>query len=864
MNYGKKSTAKKRTALISRSSMMGKRARVSFIRVLFVSLIALCIAVTCLGVGSFRGVIDTAPDVDDIDIMPLGYATFLYDDAGNQIRKLAAPDSNRLPVTLDQIPVDLQHAVVAIEDERFYEHNGIDVKGILRAGMKALTTGDFSEGASTITQQLLKNNVFTNWTSESTQLERFTRKIQEQYLAVQVEKKTDKDTILENYLNTINLGAGSYGVQAAARQYFDKDVWDLNLSECATLAGITQNPTKFNPIINPDSNRKRRKEVLQHMLDQNYITQDQYDEALADDVYSRIQAAQEKNSSTENTVYTYFEDELTDQIINDLMNIKGYTKKQATNLLYSGGLKVYTTQDSKIQNILDEEYADPSNYPDTVQYELDYALTVTDPDGNQVNYSKEMLQLYFQNENPDFDLLFDSPEDGQTYVDKYKASILANGSKVLAERVNFAPQPQSSMSVIDQHTGYVKALIGGRGEKTASLTLNRATDTTRQPGSTFKIVSTYAPALNEKGMTLATTFEDEPYEYPDGSPVNNATRSYNGTTTIRTAIQNSINVVAVKCLEKVTPELGLKYLDNFGFTTLAHGTKADKDANGNVWSDANLATALGGITRGVTNVELCASYAAIANGGNYIKPIYYTKILDHNGNVLIENTAAERSVIKESTAFLLTSAMEDVVKQGTGTACQLDNMPVAGKTGTTEAYNDLWFVGYTPYYTCAVWSGYDNNEKLPDYARNFHKALWKKVMTRIHEGLPSKEFEKPASVEKLSVCEETGLLPRAGCPVITEYFDVGTMPTEYCDQHFYGSNDDYDYNYDADSSDQTDNTTDTDNSENSDNGNTDNSGDSNNTDDNGNSSDDGTDNTGGSDDNGDGNEDDSSYQVDYY
>lgn len=864
MNYGKKSTAKKRTALISRSSMMGKRARVSFIRVLFVSLIALCIAVTCLGVGSFRGVIDTAPDVDDIDIMPLGYATFLYDDAGNQIRKLAAPDSNRLPVTLDQIPVDLQHAVVAIEDERFYEHNGIDVKGILRAGMKALTTGDFSEGASTITQQLLKNNVFTNWTSESTQLERFTRKIQEQYLAVQVEKKTDKDTILENYLNTINLGAGSYGVQAAARQYFDKDVWDLNLSECATLAGITQNPTKFNPIINPDSNRKRRKEVLQHMLDQNYITQDQYDEALADDVYSRIQAAQEKNSSTENTVYTYFEDELTDQIINDLMNIKGYTKKQATNLLYSGGLKVYTTQDSKIQNILDEEYADPSNYPDTVQYELDYALTVTDPNGNQVNYSKEMLQLYFQNEDPDFDLLFDSPEDGQTYVDKYKASILANGSKVLAERVNFAPQPQSSMSVIDQHTGYVKALIGGRGEKTASLTLNRATDTTRQPGSTFKIVSTYAPALNEKGMTLATTFEDEPYEYPDGSPVNNATRSYNGTTTIRTAIQNSINVVAVKCLEKVTPELGLKYLDNFGFTTLAHGTEADKDANGNVWSDANLATALGGITRGVTNVELCASYAAIANNGNYIKPIYYTKILDHNGNVLIENTAAERSVIKESTAFLLTSAMEDVVKQGTGTACQLDNMPVAGKTGTTEAYNDLWFVGYTPYYTCAVWSGYDNNEKLPDYARNFHKALWKKVMTRIHEGLPSKEFEKPASVEKLSVCEETGLLPRAGCPVITEYFDVGTMPTEYCDQHFYGSNDDYDYNYDADSSDQTDNTTDTDNSENSDNGNTDNSGDSNNTDDNGNSSDDGTDNTGGSDDNGDGNEDDSSYQVDYY
>lgn len=880
MNYGKKSTARKRNSLISRSSMMGKRARVSFIRVLFVSLIALCIGVTCLGIGSFRGVIDNAPDVNDIDIMPLGYATFLYDDQGNQIRKLAAPNSNRLPVTLDQIPEDLQHAVVAIEDERFYEHNGIDVKGILRAGVKAITTGDFSEGASTITQQLLKNNVFTNWTSESTWLEKFTRKFQEQYLAVQVEKKTDKNTILENYLNTINLGAGAYGVQAAARQYFDKDVWDLNLSECATLAGITQNPTRFNPIVNPENNQKRRKEVLQHMLDQNYITKKQYKAALADDIYSRIQAAQEKNSSTENTVYTYFEDELTDQIINDLMNIKGYTKTQATNLLYSGGLKVYTTQDSNIQNILDEEYADPSNYPDEVQYELDYALTVTDPDGNQVNYSKEMLQLYFQNEDPSFDLLFDSPEEGQTYVDRYKENILANGSKVVAERVNFAPQPQSSMSVIDQQTGYVKALIGGRGEKTASLTLNRATDTTRQPGSTFKIVSTYAPALNEKGMSLATTFEDEPYEYPDGSPVNNATRSYNGTTTIRTAIQNSINVVAVKCLEQVTPELGLQYLDNFGFTTLAHGTEADTDANGNVWSDANLATALGGITRGVTNIELCASYAAIANGGTYIKPIYYTKILDHSGNVLIENTSAGRSVIKESTAYLLTSAMEDVVKKGTGTACQLDNMAVAGKTGTTEAYNDLWFVGYTPYYTCAVWSGYDNNEKLPDYARNFHKTLWKKVMTRIHEGLPEKDFTKPASVEKLSVCSETGLLPRAGCPVITEYFDVGTMPTEYCEEHYYDS---YDYDYDSDYSntdtentDDASQTTDAD-SDSTDNTGTDDTGNGDNTD-NGDGGSDNTDNTGGddngggdgdntgdNDDGGDsGGEDDSSYQIDYY
>ena len=790
MNYGKKSVSKKRNSLISRTAMMGKRAHVSLIRVLFVVLITICVVIGCTGIGAFRGIIDNAPDVNDIDISPLGYATFLYDGDGNQLRKLTAPSSNRLPVSIDQIPVDLQHAVVAIEDERFYEHNGIDVRGILRAFVKNLSSGDLSEGASTITQQLLKNNVFTNWTQESTWLERFTRKIQEQYLAVEIEKKiNNKNVILENYLNTINLGAGTYGVQAAARKYFNKDVWDLNLSECTTLAGITQNPTQYNPIEHPEANAKRRKEVLDHMIDQGYITQEQYDQVINDDIYSEIQAAQVLNEETDNTVYSYFEDELIDQVINDLMNIKGYTRTQAQNLVYSGGLSIYTTQDASIQKILDEEYADPSNYPDYVQYALDYALTVQNPDGEEVNYSKEMLRLYFQNEDPEFDLLFDSQEEGQSYVDRYKEHVLADGSTVVSERVSFAPQPQSSMSIIDQHTGYVKAIIGGRGEKTASLTLNRATDTTRQPGSTFKILSTYAPALNEKGMTLATTFEDEPYNYPDGSPVNNASKSYGGTTTIRRAIQNSINVVAVKCLEEVTPELGLQYLDNFGFTTLAHGTEADKDADGTIWTDANLPMALGGLTHGVTNVELCAAYAAIANNGNYIEPIYYTKILDHNGNVLIEKNSAGRSVIKESTAWLLTSAMEDVVNQGTGTACQLDDMTVAGKTGTTDAYNDLWFVGYTPYYTCAVWSGFDNNEKLPEDARDFHKNLWKKVMTRIHEGLPDKEFDMPASVEKISICEETGLLPRAGCPVITEYFDIGDVPTDYCDQHFYESDD---------------------------------------------------------------------------
>ena len=870
MNYGKKGSKKRQAELTSKGIMYGKKMRVIFCKVLLVCCFAVAIIGGSLGFGVYKGILDSAPSIDDIDATPTGYLTTVLDNQGNEIATLVASGSNRKNVTIDEIPINLQHAFVALEDSRFYEHNGIDLTGIIRAGVTGIASGgNFSQGASTITQQLLKNTVFTEWTSETSFIDKLERKIQEQYLAVQLEKKVSKNWIMENYLNAINLGQNTLGVAVASERYFGKDVSELTLSECAVLAAITQNPSRFNPISNPEKNAERRMKVLNNMLDQGFISQSEYDEAVADNVYDRIQLVNVELQ--DNGINSYFIDELTDQVIRDLVEQKGYTETQAYKTLYQSGLTIYSTQDMDIQNIADEEVNNQDNYTSSPKVSFSYRVSIRSTDGSVKNYSEQTMLSYYKNkDNPNFkstnySINFASEEDADAAIEQYKADIMQEGDEIVdgSETVIYTLQPQASLTVIDQSTGEVKAIVGGRGDKTASKTLNRATDTTRQPGSTFKIVSTYAPALNEKGMTLATTFEDEPYEYPDGSPVNNATRSYNGTTTIRTAIQNSINVVAVKCLEKVTPELGLKYLDNFGFTTLAHGTEADKDANGNVWSDANLATALGGITRGVTNVELCASYAAIANNGNYIKPIYYTKILDHNGNVLIENTAAERSVIKESTAFLLTSAMEDVVKQGTGTACQLDNMPVAGKTGTTEAYNDLWFVGYTPYYTCAVWSGYDNNEKLPDYARNFHKALWKKVMTRIHEGLPSKEFEKPASVEKLSVCEETGLLPRAGCPVITEYFDVGTMPTEYCDQHFYDS-DDYDYNYDTDSSDQTDNTTDTDNSESSDNGDTDNSGDSNNTDDNGNSGDDGTDNTGGSDDNGDGNEDDSSYQVDYY
>lgn len=793
MNFGKRATNKKRNALSSHSTMMGKKANVSILRVTFIALIAVLAIGGCMGIGAMRGLIDDAPNISEVNIVPVGEATFVYDSNGNQLQKLTAPDSNRMPVTIDQIPLDLQHAVVAIEDERFYEHNGIDIKGILRSGVVGITTGRFSEGASTITQQLIKNNVFTDWVNEST-LERFQRKFQEWYLALELEKQIkDKDVILQNYLNTINLGNGNYGVQAAAQDYFGKDVSDLTLSECTVLAGITQNPTKYNPVTNPENNAERRQEVLDHMLEQEYITKEQYDECLADNVYERIQSL-EAESEDEDTTYSYFIDELTEQVIQDLQDKRGYPEQQAYNALYSGGLRIYTTQDPAIQQICDEEYSDPDNFPSGSQVELDYALTVKHANGEEENYSSEMLEQYFiENESSDFTLLFDSQESAQAHIDAYKAAILTEGDEVVAETVHFTPQPQSSLCIIDQHTGYVKAIVGGRGEKSSSLSLNRATNTTRQPGSTFKPLAAYAAALNEGGMSLATTFEDEPFTYDNGEPLYNADRQYHGTVTMREAIVHSYNIPAVKCMIEITPELGVEYLEKFGFTTLV---TEPTEINGEIFDDDNASTAIGGITYGVSNLELTAAYAAIANNGTYIKPVFYTKILDSDGNVVIDNTPEKTTVIKPSTAYLLTSVMEDVITEGTGTRVQFDGMHLAGKTGTTDDYRDLWFCGFSPYYTCSVWAGYDDNTVLPQGTyRTYQQTLWRNIMERIHADLPDTDFKMPSTVQEASICTDTGLLATSSCNSVTEYFDTEQIPTQYCSGHYSYS---YDYDYSDD------------------------------------------------------------------
>ena len=795
MDYSRAGIKKKQRQLNSKGTKIKKMLGINLIKALLICGISMVIIGACLGVGMFKGILASTPDFSTIDVTPSGYATYLYDSEGHQLTKLIAENSNRTFVTMDKIPKCLADAVVAAEDERFYLHNGIDIKGIMRAAAIGLKNRHFSQGASTITQQLIKNNVFDNFVNEKG-FDKYKRKVQEQYLAMELEKRMDKEQILELYMNTINLGHNTLGVQAASLRYFGKPVYELNLSEAVTIAGITQNPSANDPILHPDTNAGRRERVLNKMLELGFITKQEWDECMADDVYARI--TETNTTIEESDIYTYFEDAVIDSAAKDLTEkflADGYSEVQASNkaynLLYSGGLSIYTTQDPQIQGIVDEIYTDEENYPSNTRWYLNYRLSVEHVNGDVENYSTERFREFFRQENPKFNMIYSSQDDAYAAIQTFQDNMLAAGDNVIAESITLTPQPQVSLTVEDQTNGHILAMIGGRGTKESSRSLNRAYSTTRQPGSTFKVVSTYAPALDSAGITLADVFIDAPFNYSNGRPVSNwyGRNSYRGICSVRYGIEQSLNIIAVKTLTVITPQLGFDYLKDFGFTTLVDRRVT---ADGRVLSDNQQALALGGITDGVTNMELNAAYATIANKGVYMEPILYTRILDHDGNVLLDKTQIQdqHRVIKETTAFLLTDAMVDVVTKGTGTACNFGNMAIAGKTGTTSSYKDVWFAGYTPYYTATCWTGYDNNEDLTGDEKNLSKTMWKKVMSRLHENLEYKSFDIPNGIVTATVCRSSGLLPVAGLcdeDLRTEYFAEGTVPHESCNVHYAGN-----------------------------------------------------------------------------
>jgi penicillin-binding protein 1A len=787
MNFGRRGIRNRQEYLASKSRKRLKKVMLGAGQLLLVAFIGLGVIGAALGLGVFRGVIDSAPSQTVIDVSPKGFSSFVYDAKNNQVAKLVSADSNRIPVSGDMITKNLAHAFVAIEDERFYEHKGIDAPGILRAAVIGVTTGNFSEGASTITQQLIKNNVFTSWTNE-TSVERIKRKLQEQYLAIELEKTMSKDTILLNYLNTINLGHGTLGVEAASQRYFDKHCDELTVSECAVLASIPQNPTQFDPIIYPEQNKQRREVVLNYMLNQGYIDNEQLAKAEEDDVYTRIQEVNIKKQVEDNKINSYFVDALQTQILQDLQDDAGKTEEEAYALLYSGGLKIYSTLDPDIQAICDRECSEDSgNFPENVKYILSYKLSVINEDGTTSNYDSNSLANWLAEQDWDADLMYSSKDNAYSDIEDFRNSVIKDPKKQkYTESVNLAPQPEISLTIEDQHNGHVLAMVGGRGDKEANRTLNRATDTLRQPGSTFKVITTYAPALDTGDYTLASSVVDEPYSYKSGVPVRNWYKGYRGLSTVRQGIVQSMNIVTVKVLSDIGPRLGYDYAEKFGISTLVDGV----EINGSTFTDVNETLALGGITYGVKNIELNAAYATIANGGFYIEPKMYTEVYDHEGNLLLDSskTAAGRRVLKERTAWLLTNAMEDVVEEGTGRSADFPTTKVAGKTGTTSDENDVWFCGYTPTYTATVWAGYDNNVDLTtSEEQNLAKTIWREVMEDLPGNQEWQEFEEPDGIVRRTVCKVSGQAPFSGvCPAVTEYFDEDTEfdSENYCDYHY--------------------------------------------------------------------------------
>lgn len=756
----------------------------NFVKWSFILFFMLCTVMAGLLIGAYFGIIENAPALPNITIPGNIHNSVVYDSNGNIIDYFKG-EENREYITLDRIPLNLRNAIVAVEDSRFYEHDGIDYKGMTRAvwvTLKGFIDGsNRKEGASTITQQLIKNQFIKDGTIK-TRRNNVITKIQEQYLAVKYEeklieqlgsKKSAKDYILELYLNTIGLHHAYEGVQAASKGYFNKNVEELNLAECACIAGITNNPTLYSPRTQPENNKKRTSKILKDMLAQGYITSAEYNEALADNIYERISDNDTASALTEeksSTIHSYFVDSVFEQVSNDLQEQHKMSTAAANNLLYNGGLQILTTYDPEVQEVLDEYFIDVNNpvFPTTkYNYSVVYNISVEDSVTKKQTHSE--FRQYIK-----------TKDDAPTFTGQKRAEIEAKLSpteSVIGEKTTLTVQPQSAMVIMDYKTGQVKGIAGGRGEKIVNRGLNRAVDSKRQPGSVFKVLAAFAPGIDLGTLTPATVFDDKAYTYAGYSP-QNWYKGYRGPSTVREGITNSMNIVAVKAMVETGIDRCYEYLLNFGFTTLEN--------------DNHAATALGGLTYGVTQLEVTAAYGTIANGGIYNKPTFYTKVLDNDGNVLLEYVPEQRQVLKKTSAYLVTDMMRDVITKGTGTACKFRNIkvPVSGKTGTTQHSRDLTFVGYTPYYVAGVWLGYDDYDNtvknMEGMNQSIHLNLWRNVMEKIHskKGFTTGDFEKPDGITDAWVCkdtkEKTTRLAGKSCPGYKEIFDVANVPTKYC------------------------------------------------------------------------------------
>ena len=659
---------------------------------------------------------------------------------------------NRIWTDLEDIPKYLQEAAIAIEDKRFEKHHGVDWRGTTRAIVYTLF-GKNVQGGSTITQQLVKNVTGDNEVTVK-------RKITEIYRALELEKRYEKDEILEAYLNEVFFGQSCYGVVTASRMYFNKDVSDLTLAECASLMGITNNPSMYDPTLSSwtrENNRERQLTILGAMLEQGKISQEEYDEAKAEDiVFSNGFTISGKYVGSDDTVtdqepeepttddtespadeeeptikgrYSWFTEAMIGDVADALVEKYGITDKvrdngttytayeQAWDMVHGKGYKIYTTQNPKYQKIAEDVCYDLSNIPYTSSY--------TNSAGEQV---EDQLQI--------------------------------------------------ALTIVDPTNGYVVAMIGGAGEKQADRVWNWAVNA-RQCGSAIKPVSTYAPALDDGTINGASVIDDYPMLLNGDVWPRNANWRYQGLTALHKALAQSLNTCAVRTNLAYGVDRSYEFLVNkLGFENL---TYTDSQQVGNM--------ALGGFEKGVTTEEMAAAYAAFVNEGVYTKPRTFVRVEDANGNVILENEAQSSVAMKNTTAAIINHLLQEAALNGTGYEAQFSGMHIAGKTGSTNSNKDRYFVGYTPYYSCAVWAGYEHNQRIVA-SGNPCSAIFRKVMSAIHEELPDKDFFSCAGLTSVAVCADSGMLASENCAldvrgsrVYTALVAADNAPTSVCTMH---------------------------------------------------------------------------------
>ena len=684
----------------------GRIFRIKLLRaVLSVFLVLILTGVICLGAFGLYVMEHIAPyDEVNPEVFGLNFTSMIYytdRDTGEAVplEKLHG-EQNRVWAYYQDIPQAMKDAFISIEDERFPQHNGVDWKRTIGAGLNVflnIRSGSF--GGSTITQQLIKNLTGDNDV-------KLQRKILEIMRALKLEKNYSKDQILEWYLNTINCGQGCYGVRAAAEVYFNKDISELNIAECATIAGITNRPTFYDPFQNPENNKKRQEAILKKMLELGKITREEYDEAIVFELdfkktqhYEQLQVKQ-----------SYFVDQVILEVLDVLINEKGYSEQLAKKMVYSGGLQIYTTCEPRIQAILDDVFSNDANFP-TLRGEV---------------------------------------------------------------------QPQCAM-VIMNSAGEVVGIAGGRGEKEANRIWNYATQEKRQPGSAIKPITVYAPAIENGYITPDSYVLDEAFTTRNNKPwPSNYYRSYYGPMTVMKAVEISANAPVVRILDKLGVEKSYDFArNNMGLTSLV---AADKDY---------APLALGGLTNGISVMELTAAYVPFVNKGVYVKPKTFTKITDSKGTVIYENKKEGTQAISTTTVVEMNKLLRNVNRNGTGTVAAIPNMVSAGKTGTTTADNDRWYVGYTPYYVGAVWFGYARAKTVSGVSSNPSALVWKKVMSRVHEGLQSKDFDSGMNPNNVYYyCKDSGRLATDACRndvrgsrVSAGDASKSKKPASYCSQN---------------------------------------------------------------------------------